>query len=131
MGEYRIVAVLPSEVSDELIVEGVAGLLPTTRTGLPLADIAVTGLAVLTTTITVENAASALEDLVRRLAAWRHRTKLDRDPTVSIEAVGPSGRISLRLTNTTDEQELAHAVSLVLARPSAAAQGDTEPDEAD
>ena len=81
-----------------------------------MADIVVTGLTVITTTITFAQAPSAVEDVVRRLAAWRRRSTLSRDPTVSIEASGPNGRVSLRLTGTTSEEELARTVSLVLSR---------------
>ena len=116
MGDKQITAVLPSEVARELIDAGSVFPVPTTRTGLPVADIVVTGLTVITTTITFAQAPSAVEDVVRRLAAWRRRSTLSRDPTVSIEASGPNGRVSLRLTGTTSEEELARTVSLVLSR---------------
>jgi hypothetical protein len=55
-----------------------------------------------------------LEDVARRLARWRHRTPLSSDPVVSVDAAGPNGRISIRLTSVTSEDEVAHAISLVL-----------------
>jgi hypothetical protein len=45
---------------------GIAFRVPVTRTGLPLADIVVTGLSVVTTMIALAQAPAALEDVARR-----------------------------------------------------------------
>jgi hypothetical protein len=94
---------------------GIAVGVPTTRTGVPLADIVVTGLSVVTTMITLAQAPATLEDIARRLTIWRRHAVLGHDPVVSVDATGPNGRVSLQLTSTTNEEEIAHAVSLVLA----------------
>lgn len=127
MEDRQITAVLPSEVARELIDAGGVVPVPTTRTGLPWADIVVTGLTVVTTTITFAQAPSAIEDVTRRLVAWRRRSTLSRDPTVSIEASGPNGHISLRLRTTTSREELGQAISLVLSRSDAVEPAEAEP----
>lgn len=116
MHTKQVTAALPSDVAQELMDAGIAFQVPTTRTGLPLADIVVTGLSVVTTIITLAQAPATLEDVARRLVAWRRHAALSRDPVVSVDAAGPNGHISLQLTNATSEEEIAHAVSLVLAR---------------
>jgi hypothetical protein len=122
--ERRVAATLPSDVAEGLIVTGSARPVPTTRTGFPVAEIVVTGMGVLTTIVTLDQASAALDDLVRRLTAWRRRTHLDREPVISVDAEGPNGRISLRLTASTTDQELAEVIALVLHKPD-----NTEPDE--
>ena len=111
----QVTAALPSDVAQELIDAGVASTVPATRTGLPLADIVVTGLSVVTTVITLAQAPAAVEDLAHRLAAWRSHAVLGRDPVISVNASGPNGRVSLQLTSTTSVDEVAHVVSLVLS----------------
>jgi hypothetical protein len=111
----QITAVLPTDVAQDLMDAGIAARIPTTRTGVPLADIIVTGLSVATTVVTLAQAPATLDDVAHRLLTWRRQAKLRRDPVVSVDASGPNGRISLQLTSTTSEEEIAHAVSLVLA----------------
>ena len=115
MHTKQITVALPTDVAQEMIDGGIAVRVPTTRTGVPLADIVVTGLSVVTTTITVAQAPTTLEDIARRLTTWRRRAALRHDPVVSVDATGPNGRVSLQLTSTINEDEIAHAVSLVLA----------------
>jgi hypothetical protein len=114
---------LPSDVAQELIDSGIASSVPTTRTGLPLTDIAVTGLSVATTVITLAQAPAALEDLAHRLAGWRRHAALGRDPVISVDASGPNGRVSLQLTSTTSVDEVAQVVSLVLRHHDAVEPG--------
>jgi hypothetical protein len=113
----RITATLPIDISEELIATGNALPIPSTRTGFPIAEIVVTGMGVLTAVVTLDQASAALDDLVRRLTLWRRRTHLDRDPVVSVDAQGPGGRITLKLTASTTDQDLAHIIALVLSKP--------------
>lgn len=106
---------LPSKVTQEVVDLGIGSPVPTTRTGLPLAEITVTGLSVMTTVITLAQSPAVLEDVAHRLTKWRRHTELSSDPVVSVDAVGPNGRISLQLTSTTSEEEVAHVISLVLS----------------
>lgn len=122
--ERRVAAMLPSDVAQGLIAAGNARQVPTTRTGLPIAEIVVTGMGVLTTVVTLDQASAALDDLVRRLTAWRRRTHLDHEPVISVDAEGPNGRISLKLAASTTDQELAELIALVLHKPDS-----TESDE--
>jgi hypothetical protein len=119
----QITAALPSEVAKELIDAGVASRVPVTRTGLPLAEIVVTGLSVVTTVITFAQAPATLQDLAHRLANWRRHAALSHDPMISVDASGPNGRISLQLTSTTNVDEVAQIVSLVLTHPDTAEPG--------
>jgi len=127
MHSEQITAALPSDVAQELIDAGMASTVPATRTGLPLADIVVTGLTVVTTVITLAQGPAALEDLAHRLASWRHHTRLGSDPVVSVDASGPNGRVSLQLTSTTSAEELAQVVSLVLSPHDAVDPGSGAP----
>jgi hypothetical protein len=115
MHTKRLTAALPADVAQEMIEDGIAVRVPTTRTGVPLADIVVTGLSVVTTIVTLAQAPATLEDIARRLATWRRHASLRHDPVVSVDAAGPNGHVSLQLTSTTNAEEIAHAVSLVLA----------------
>ena len=115
----QITAALPSDVAQELVDAGIAFPVPATRTGLLLPDIVVTGLSVITTVITLAQAPSTLQDIAHGLAIWRRHATLSHDPTISIDAVGPQGRVSLRLADTTSEDEVAHVISLVLSRADA------------
>lgn len=116
MHAKQITAALPADVAQEMMDAGIAFRVPTTRTGVPLADIVVTGLSVVTTMISLAQAPATLEDIAHRLTTWRRHAALRRDPIVSVDAAGPNGRVSLQLTGTTSEEEIARAVSLVLAR---------------
>jgi hypothetical protein len=118
--EKQVAAALPSDVAQGLIATGNARQVPTTRTGLPIAEIVVTGMGVLTTIVTLDQATAALDDLAHRLIAWRRRTHLDREPVISVDAEGPNGRISLQLTASTTDQELAEVIAIVLRKPSKA-----------
>lgn len=119
MHSHQITAALPSAIAQELTEAGTAAPVPVTRTGIPLADIVVTGLSIITTVITLAQAPSALEDVAHRLVAWRRHVALGHDPVVSVDAAGPNGRVSIRLTNTTSAEELAKTISLLLPRPGA------------
>jgi len=108
------VCALPVEVAQELVNGATANAVPSTRTGVPIADIAVVGLGVATTVITLAQGPSAFEDLARRLLRWRRRAEVRRDPTVSIDANGPGGRISLQLSRSTTEAELAAILGTIM-----------------
>jgi hypothetical protein len=124
--EKRITATLPIDVSEELIATGNALPLPTTRTGFSIAEIVVTGMGVLTAVVTLDQASAALNDLVHRLTLWRRRTHLDREPVVSVDVEGPGGRITLKLTASTTNQDLAQVIALVLSKPDDAKSNEVE-----
>jgi hypothetical protein len=114
MDDRRMTVQLPLSVAHEAIEAGIALPVPTTRMAPPLADILITGLSVITTVITLAQGPTALTDIAHRLAAWRHHASLTQDPTVSVEASGPRGRVSIRLTKSTTPDEIAQVMSLVL-----------------
>jgi hypothetical protein len=117
--EQRLLVQLPTDVADELIESGTAFRTPITRTGELLLDVAVTGLTVLTSTITLAQGPAAIADMAHRLAAWRHRTTLSHNPIISVNAAGPRGRVSLELTANATKEQIAETVSLVLGNAEA------------
>lgn len=119
-------AQLPLPVARDAIEAGVGLPVPTTRTGLPLVDIVVTGLSVMTTVITLAQGPAAVADIAHRLTVWRHHVPLVQDPTVSVEASGPRGHVSIRLTESTTPDDLAQVMSLVLDQPDKADQAQIE-----
>jgi hypothetical protein len=114
--QQQLIVQLPTDVAAELISSGTAFRTPITRTGEFLADIAVTGLTALTTTITLAQGPAAISDMAHRLAVWRRRTTISHNPVVSVNASGPRGHISLELTADTTEEEIAQTLSLVLEK---------------
>jgi hypothetical protein len=113
MPQTPLIAKLPADVARELIESGMAAPTPVTRSPV-LADIVLTGLPVLTSTITLAQGPAAIADIAHRLTNWRRRTAVTHNPMLSVNATGPRGHVSLELTGDTTEEQIAQTVSLVL-----------------
>jgi hypothetical protein len=103
-----LLASIPDALAAELHDAGLAHSLPRTRDASAFIDIAVVGLGISTTLITISQGPVAFEEFRQRLGAWLHGDA----PKVSVTVRGPSGTVSVDLENV-DGMDLAQLAAVL------------------
>ncbi len=117
MTETRFVASLPTEVADEAIRDDLAAVLPHSRALGDIAGLAVGGLGVAASMVTLAQTPATISYLSQRLHRWSRARRSGEPAVLSVEAQGPGGRLTLELNSATSADEIARILERISALP--------------
>jgi hypothetical protein len=109
----KLIAMLPSELVDDLERDGVVDRLPVVRSGGPIEpDLIVTSIQVAATLVTLSQIPQTFSYLAAAISRWRKDAASD-EVTLSVVARGPRGRVTMELDRVTTVPEIEGILKLV------------------